>query len=58
MNKKKSKIILILIITFLCACYTVKNYDYNTDTFYLLKLGEYILNHGIDFKDHFSLFKD
>lgn len=54
MKNKKRIIISILIITFLCACYTIKNYDKNKDTFYLIKLGEYILNHGIDFKEHFS----
>ena len=54
MKNKKRIIISIIIIVFLCVCYTIKNYDYNTDTFYLIKLGEYILNHGINFKDHFS----
>lgn len=53
-KKHKITIISILIIIFLCICYTVKTYDINTDGFYLIRLGKYILNHGIDLKDHFS----
>lgn len=57
MKNKKNIIISILVLVFLCICYTSKKYDTNNDTFYLIKLGEYILNHGIDFNDHYSMIK-
>ena len=53
MKKKKSVVIVgILIITLLCFAFTVKTFQ--NDTFYTIKIGESILEHGIDMKDHFS----
>lgn len=54
MKKHKITIISVCILVFLCICYTVKSYNFNTDGFYLIRLGKYIVNHGIDLKDHFS----
>ena len=50
---KKGNIIAIIILIFLCISCTVKVIEHN-DTFYLIKLGEYISKNGIDFLDHFS----
>ena len=53
MKKKKSVVIVgILIIILLCFAFTVKTFQ--NDTFYTIKIGESILEHGIDMKDHFS----
>lgn len=54
MKKHRIVIISVCILVFLCVCYTVKSYNFNTDGFYLIRLGKHILNHGIDLKDHFS----
>ena len=39
-------------IIMICAAFTVKTFQ--NDTFYTVKVGESILEHGIDMKDHFS----
>ena len=51
-NKKAVVIVGILIIILLCSAFTVKTLQ--NDTFYTIKIGESILEHGIDMKDHFS----
>lgn len=56
MKKKKTMIISsIIIIIVLCTAFTVKTFQ--NDTFYTIKVGEAILEHGIDMKDHFSIHK-
>lgn len=51
-NKKTLIIASVIMIIMLCAAFTVKSFQ--NDTFYTVKVGEAILEHGIDMKDHFS----
>lgn len=51
-NKNLVTIVSILIIVLLCCAFTVRTFQ--NDTFYTIKIGESILEHGIDMKDHFS----
>ena len=51
-NKRVVFIVSLIIIVLLCATFTVKTFQ--NDTFYTIKIGESILEHGIDMKDHFS----
>lgn len=51
-NKKALIIASIIMIIMLCAAFTVKTFQ--NDTFYTIKVGEAILEHGLDMKDHFS----
>ena len=51
-NKKSLIIASIVMIVMICAAFTVKTFQ--NDTFYTIKVGESILEHGIDMKDHFS----
>ena len=50
---KKFRILVISIIIILCIVFTKKAFQ--NDTFYTIKLGELILNNGIDMLDHFSI---
>lgn len=54
-NKRNMIIASIIMIIALCMTYTVKTFQ--NDTFYTIKVGESILEHGIDMKDHFSWHK-
>lgn len=49
-NKFKFRIFSIFSIIVLCIGCTIK--EFQNDTFYIIKLGNYIVNNGIDFKDH------
>lgn len=52
---KNNKVIIgvsLLIVVLLCCAFTVKTFQ--NDTFYTIKIGESILENGIDMKDHFS----
>ena len=51
-NKKSTIAVGIIIIILLCVAFTTKTLQ--NDTFYTIKIGESILEHGIDMKDHFS----
>ena len=51
-NKKPMVIVGIIIIILLCIAFTTKTFQ--NDTFYTIKIGEDILEYGIDMKDHFS----
>lgn len=54
MNRRiKFRFLAIFSIIVLCIGCVYKTFQ--NDTFYIIKLGDYILNHGIDFKDHFSI---
>ena len=56
MKKKKTLIIASLImIIMICAAFTIKTFQ--NDTFYTIKVGESILENGLDMKDHFSWHK-
>ncbi len=54
-NKKSLVIASIIMLVLLCTAFTVKTFQ--NDTFYTIKVGESILEKGIDFKDHFSWHK-
>lgn len=54
-NRKIITIASMIIIILLCTAFTVKTFQ--NDTFYTIKVGESILEHGIDMKDHFSWHK-
>lgn len=45
-------IVAIILIAIFCICITPVTFQ--NDTFYTIKIGEYIKNHGIDMMDHFS----
>ena len=45
-----------VLIAIICICLTPHSVE--NDTYYLVKIGDYIWNHGIDFKDHYSWFAD
>lgn len=50
--KKKFRLFIILSIICLCFCITVRTFE--NDTFYIIKLGDYIYHNGIDMLDHYS----
>lgn len=45
-------IVAIILIAIFCVCITPVTFQ--NDTFYTIKIGEYIKDHGIDMMDHFS----
>lgn len=53
MNKKKNEKYLFMLWLAIFAIALVKR-ELQNDTFYSIKIGEYIINHGIDMMDHFS----
>ena len=53
MKKEKSMMYLFLLWLAIFAIAIVKR-ELQNDTFYSIKIGEYILKHGIDMMDHFS----
>ena len=53
MNKFQKKILPILLIIIISIGITHKSFP--NDTFYIIKVGESILNNGIDMIDHFSI---
>lgn len=52
-KKAKKFSIIFLILSFIFALGLVKK-SFQNDTFYTIKIGELIINHGIDMLDHFS----
>ena len=50
-NKFKLRVFFIISVFFLCISYTYR--EIQNDTFYMIKLGEYISKNGIDLVDHF-----
>lgn len=56
MNKKNNKLIIavsIIIIFLIGIAFTPKSFQ--NDTFYIIKVGESIIEKGLDMKDHFSI---
>ena len=51
-NKKGFIIASIIMIIIICVAFTTKTLQ--NDTFYNIKLGESILKHGVDLKEHFT----
>ena len=54
MKKKNIIFLIMLIITLLSLAYALPIVCFENDTFYSIKIGEYIVKHGIDMIDHFS----
>lgn len=53
MNKKLTNILIVFTLLMLSIAFVSKQIIQN-DTFYLIKLGDYIYHNGIDLMDHFS----
>ena len=51
-NKIRFRILSVISIICLCVGTTIKSFQ--NDTFYVIKLGEYIYHHGVDLVDHYS----
>ena len=51
---KNKKYILISLITIIILCIILSPITFQNDTFYTIKIGQYIINNGIDMLDHFS----
>ena len=51
-HKFRFRVFSVFSIIFLCIGLTFKYFQ--NDTFYIIKLGDYIVHHGIDFIDHYS----
>jgi hypothetical protein len=51
-NKFKFRLFTVISIVVLCISFTVRSFQ--NDTFYIIKLGDYIVHNGIDMMDHFS----
>ena len=51
-NKRGMIVVSIVMIILICIAFTTKTFQ--NDTFYTIKIGQSILKHGIDMKDHFS----
>ena len=58
MNTEKKKINIkfnvLAIIAIIILCFAISPKTLQNDTFYTIKIGELILNNGIDMCDHFS----
>lgn len=54
MKKKKRLFIILAIISFFITIFCCLNKQFQNDIFYTIKIGQYILKHGIDMKDHWS----
>ena len=52
MNINKFKLICLVLFSFICLCIGLTSKTLQNDTFYMIKLGEYIVKNGIDLKDH------
>ena len=52
MNINKIKLICLVLFSFICLCIGLTSKTLQNDTFYMIKLGEYIVKNGIDLKDH------
>ena len=55
-NSIRIRVFGIVLIIILCIGLTFKFFQ--NDTFYMIKLGDYIVHHGLDGMDHFSWIKD
>ena len=51
-NKILIRIVFVILLIFISFCCVPKGMQ--NDTFYMIKLGDYIVHHGIDLKDHWS----
>ena len=53
-DKTKLKFNIMAIILIAIFCISISPISFQNDTFYTIKVGEQIVKHGIDMKDHFS----
>ena len=54
-NKKNSlKFKILLIISFICIAIIITPKVFQNDTFYTIKVGESIIENGVDMKEHFA----
>ena len=58
MNKTQKKLIFILSIVIAIFTIGIVKKTFQNDTFFNIAIGEYILEHGIDMKEHFSWVPD
>ena len=61
MEEKKKisiKFNVLAIITIIIFCFALSPKTLQNDTFYTIKVGEQIVNNGIDMQDHFSWHED
>lgn len=58
--KKSSKILfyILVVVTFLGIAILLSKKSLQNDTFYTIKVGESVVNNGVDMKDHFSWISD
>ena len=57
-RKINAKFNVLAIICIILFCFAVSPVSLQNDTFYTIKIGEYITQNGIDMQDHFSWHKD
>lgn len=57
-DKKKRNIIVVLAIIISIYTIGIVNKDFQNDTFFNISIGKYILEHGIDMKEHFAFTDD
>ena len=55
-SKIKLRILTVFSIILLCIAVTVR--EFQNDTFYIIKLGDYIFHNGVDLIDHYSWVTD
>ena len=56
--KKHKKIFIIFTILITIFSISVVKKSFQNDTFSAIAIGKYILNHGIDFTEHFNIQSD
>ena len=54
MSKKSNYFNIFIIISIIVLCFGFIYFPISNDTFYNIKIGNFILQNGIDMKDHFS----
>lgn len=53
-NKIKIAFNILALFCIILFCFSITPKEFQNDTFYTIKLGQYIRENGIDYKDHFS----
>ena len=57
-RKNKIRFTLLAIILITVFCFAITPVTFQNDTYYTIKIGEHIVNNGVDMKDPFSWHKD
>ena len=55
MKRMKKKYFIISIVSIIVLCICLTPVFFQNDTFYTIKIGDYIIHNGIDMQDHFSI---